>query len=242
MIPLRDTIRSRSIPLVNLGIIGLNILVFIYELSLSPQGLDRFIATFGMVPARLHLTQPLALLRSPLPLTTMFSHMFMHGGWLHIISNMWILFIFGDNVEDRMGSGRYFIFYILSGLASGLLQALVAPASRVPAIGASGAIAGVLGAYFILYPAGRVLTLIPIFIFPWFVEVPAIIYLGFWFISQLFSGLVALNVPNAANMGGVAWWAHIGGFLFGVLAHRFFIKHIHPSYYRQYPRFPEDTI
>jgi membrane associated rhomboid family serine protease len=242
MIPLRDTIRSRSIPLVNLGIIGLNILVFIYELSLSPQGLDRFIATFGMVPARLHLTQPLALLRSPLPLTTMFSHMFMHGGWLHIISNMWILFIFGDNVEDRMGSGRYFIFYILSGLASGLLQALVAPASRVPAIGASGAIAGVLGAYFILYPAGRVLTLIPIFIFPWFVEVPAIIYLGFWFISQLFSGLVALNVPNAANMGGVAWWAHIGGFLFGVLAHRFFIKHIHPSYYRQYPRFPEDTM
>jgi membrane associated rhomboid family serine protease len=155
---------------------------------------------------------------------------------------MWILFIFGDNVEDRMGSGRYFVFYTLSGLASGLLQSLIAPGSRVPAIGASGAIAGVLGAYFILYPAGRILTLIPIFIIPWFVEVPAIVFLGFWFVSQLFSGLAALNVPNAANMGGVAWWAHIGGFLFGILAHRFFIRNIHPAYYRDYPRFPDDTI
>jgi membrane associated rhomboid family serine protease len=242
MIPLRDTIRSRSFPVVTLTIIVLNALVFIYEISLSPNGLDRLIGTFGMVPARLHLTQPLLLLNNPLPLITMFSHMYLHGGWLHIISNMWILFIFGDNVEDRMGSGRYFVFYTLSGLASGLLQALVAPASRVPAIGASGAIAGVLGAYFILYPAGRVLTLIPIFIIPWFVEVPAIVFLGFWFVSQLFSGLAALNMPNAANMGGVAWWAHIGGFLFGILAHRFFIRNIHPAYYRDFPRYPDDTI
>jgi len=240
MIPIRDTIRSRSVPVVNLGIIGLNALVFIYEISLSPQMLDRFIFNFGMVPVRLHLTQPLALVQNPLPLITLFSHMFMHGGWVHILSNMWILFIFGDNVEDRMGPGRYFFFYILGGLASGLLQALVAPTSRVPAIGASGAIAAVLGAYLILYPAGRVLTLIPLFIFPWFVEIPAIFYLGFWFVSQLFSGLAALNVPNAANMGGVAWWAHIGGFLFGVFACRFFIRHVHPAYYRQYPRFPED--
>jgi membrane associated rhomboid family serine protease len=155
---------------------------------------------------------------------------------------MWILFIFGDNVEDRMGGGRYFVFYTLSGLASGLLQALVAPTSQVPAIGASGAIAGVLGAYFILYPAGRVLTLIPIFIIPWFVEIPAIVFLGFWFVTQLISGLPALIMPNAANMGGVAWWAHIGGFLFGILAHRFFIRNIHPSYYRDFPRFPDDTI
>jgi membrane associated rhomboid family serine protease len=99
-----------------------------------------------------------------------------------------------------------------------------------------------LGAYFILYPAGRVLTLIPIFIIPWFVEVPAIVFLGFWFVSQLFSGLAALNMPNAANMGGVAWWAHIGGFLFGILAHRFFIRNIHPAYYRDFPRYPDDTI
>jgi len=242
MIPLRDTIRSRSFPLVNLIIIVLNALVFFYEVGLSPKGLDFLIGTFGLVPARLHLTQPLLLLNNPLPLITMFSHMYLHGGWLHIISNMWILFIFGDNVEDRMGSGRYFVFYTLSGLASGLLQALIAPTSRVPAIGASGAIAGVLGAYFILYPAGRVLTLIPIFFIPWFVEIPAIVYLGFWFVSQLFSGLAALNVSNAANMGGVAWWAHIGGFLFGIFAHRFFIRNIHPAYYRDFPRFPDDTI
>ena len=240
MIPIRDTIRSRSVPVVNLGIIGLNALVFIYEISLSPQMLDRFIFNFGMVPVRLHLNQPLALVQNPLPLLTLFSHMFMHGGWIHILSNMWILFIFGDNVEDRMGPGRYFIFYVLGGLASGLLQAIVAPTSRVPAIGASGAIAAVLGAYLMLYPAGRVLTLIPLFIFPWFVEIPAIFYLGFWFISQLFSGIAALNVPNAANMGGVAWWAHIGGFLFGVFIYRFFIRLVHPDYYRQYPRSPED--
>jgi membrane associated rhomboid family serine protease len=168
--------------------------------------------------------------------------MFMHGGWLHFLSNMWTLFIFGDNVEDRMGHGRYILFYLLAGLASGLLQALVAPGSTIPAIGASGAIAGVLGAYFILYPAGRVLTLIPLFIFPWFVEIPAIIYLGFWFVTQLFSGIASLNVPGAASMGGVAWWAHIGGFLFGVFAYRYFLRRMRPSYADIYPRYPDDTF
>jgi len=236
MLPLRDTIRSRTIPLVNVTLIALNALVFIFELSLSSRGLDSFISTFGMVPARLHLTEPLVLLRNPLVLITLFSHMFMHGGWLHFLSNMWTLFIFGDNVEDRMGHGRYFIFYMLGGLASGLLQAVVAPDSAVPAIGASGAIAGVLGAYFILYPAGRVVTIIFIFIIPWFVEIPAIIYLGFWFVTQLFSGLSALNGSAGANMGGVAWWAHIGGFLFGVFFNRFFLRHVRSVYYE--PRDP----
>jgi membrane associated rhomboid family serine protease len=240
MIPLRDTIRSRTFPLVNLMIIGLNTLVFLFEVTLSPQALDRFIFTFGLVPARLHLTQPLLLLADPIPLITFFSHMFLHGGWIHILSNMWVLFIFGDNIEDRMGHGRYFVFYILGGLASGLLQALAAPSSRVPAIGASGAIAAILGAYFILYPGGRVLTLIPLFIFPWFVEIPAIFFLGFWFITQVFSGLATLNVPNAANMGGVAWWAHVGGFLFGIFGQSFFARRITPTYYSQVPRFPDD--
>jgi len=242
MIPIRDTIRSRTVPVVNFTVIGLNALVFLFEISLSPQGLDRFIYNFGMVPARLHLTQPFLLLDNLLALLTLFTHMFLHGGWLHFLSNMWILFIFGDNVEDRMGSARYALFFIMSGLASGLLQALAAPSSQIPAIGASGAIAGILGAYFILYPAGRVLTLIPIFLFPWFVEIPAIFYLGFWFISQLFSGLAALNMPNAANMGGVAWWAHIGGFLFGVFAHRFFIRYVQPSAYSRYPTYPDDPF
>jgi membrane associated rhomboid family serine protease len=242
MIPLRDTIRSRTIPFVNLTIIALNALVFLFELSLSPRGLDRFTLAFGMVPARLGLGSPLALLSNPLPLITLFTHMFLHGGWLHFLSNMWTLFIFGDNVEDRMGHARYFIFYILAGLASGLLQAFAMTGSNIPAIGASGAIAGVLGAYFILYPAGRVLTLIPLFIFPWFVEIPALIYLGFWFVTQLFSGIASLNVAGSANMGGVAWWAHIGGFVFGVFAYRFFLRRLPPSPYTYYQGFPEDRL
>lgn len=239
MLPLRDNIRSYSFPIVNLILIGINALVFIYEISLPPAALDRLILSFGMVPARLNLFDLQAMLASPGGLLTLVSHMFLHGGWVHFLSNMWILFIFGDNVEDRMGSGRYLFFYLLSGLASGILQAVVDPASRVPAIGASGAIAGVLGAYFILFPGARVVTLIPIFLFPWFVQVPALFYLGFWFISQLFSGIAALNVQNAAGMGGVAWWAHIGGFLFGVLLYRFFTPATHPAYQRHIDRFPD---
>jgi membrane associated rhomboid family serine protease len=241
MIPLRDTIRSRSFPIVNLSIIALNALVFLFELSLSSRALDRLISIFGLVPVRLHLSQPGLLLDNPLPLITLFTHMFLHGGWFHFISNMWILYIFGDNVEDRMGSIRYFLFYILGGLASGLLQALASPASRVPAIGASGAIAGVLGAYFILYPGGRVVTLVPAFFIPWFVEIPALFYLGFWFISQLFSGLASLSLPASSSMGGVAWWAHIGGFLFGAFFHRYFLRPIRPTYYH-YPHYPDDFL
>ncbi len=241
MIPLRDTVRSRSFPIVNLGIIALNTLVFLFELSLSPRLLERFITVFGLVPARLHLGNPWLLLDNPLPLMTLFTHMFLHGGWVHFISNMWILYIFGDNVEDRMGSVRYLLFYILGGLTSGLLQAGVSPASRIPAIGASGAIAAVLGAYFVLYPNGRVITLVPAFFFPWFVEIPSVVYLGFWFISQLFSGLAALGV-SSGNVGGVAWWAHIGGFLFGVFLHRFFVRRRRPIYYDRFPRYPDDFL
>lgn len=238
MIPLRDTVRSYSFPIVNLALIGINTLIFIFEISLSPTGLDRLIYNFGLVPARLNLTSPIAALLNPAPWITLLTHMFLHGGWVHFLSNVWILFIFGDNVEDRMGHGRYLAFYLLSGLASGLMQTLVGPASQVPAIGASGAIAGVLGAYFVLFPRARVVTLIPIFLFPWFVEIPALFYLGFWFISQLGSGLAALNMPEAAAMGGIAWWAHIGGFLFGVLLYRIFTPRVHPAYYRQYREYP----
>src|SRR5512135_1718176 len=210
MIPLRDTIRSRSFPLVNLSIIALNVLVFIYEISLSPHGLDRLIATYGLVPDRLHLTQPLLLLNNPLPLITMFSHMFLHGGWLHIISNMWVLFIFGDNVEDRMGSIPYFIFYMICGVVSGFTQAFIAPSSNVPAIGASGAIAGVLAAYMIFFPRARVVTFVPLIILPWFINIPAVIFIVIWFLLQFFSGVAALEV---ATSGGVAYWAHVGGFI-----------------------------
>jgi membrane associated rhomboid family serine protease len=146
--------------------------------------------------------------------------MFLHGGWVHFLSNMWTLFIFGDNVEDRMGSGRFLLFYLLGGVLAGLAQAFVDPASRVPAIGASGAIAAVLGAYFLFFPGSRVITFVPVFFLPWFVEIPSFIYLGFWFISQLFSGVAALATVSGVAGGGVAWWAHVGGFVAGLLLAR----------------------
>jgi len=157
--------------------------------------------------------------------------MFLHGGWLHFLSNVWILFIFGDNVEDRLGSVRYLIFYILGGLTAATIQVLFMPNSQLPLLGASGAIAAAMGAYFSFYPRARVLTVIPIFIFPWLIEVPAMLFLGFWFLIQLFSGIFA--VSDAAAAGGIAWWAHIGGFLFGaLLAYPFCAGRATPCTYR----------
>ncbi len=221
MIPLRDDIRSRSYPMMTAALIALNSLVFLYELSLPPAVLSRFVNSFGMTPARLHLDAPLTLLRDPSLLIVLLSSAFLHSGWLHFLSNMWVLGVFGNNVEDRMGHSRFLSFYTLAALVANLLQALVYPHSRIPAIGASGAIAGVLGSYFLFFPRARVLTLIPIFFIPWLVRVRAIVFLGFWFVSQLYSGLFSLRVPSG-TMGGVAWWAHIGGFLFGVLAAKAF--------------------
>jgi membrane associated rhomboid family serine protease len=151
---------------------------------------------------------------------TVFSSMFMHAGWFHFISNMWILYIFGDNVEDRMGSFSYLIFYLISGIAAALLQAFIFPNSSIPVLGASGAIAGVMGAYIFLFPSARVVTLLPIFLFFSVIRVRAIIFLGFWFVSQLFSGLASIGAAG----GGVAWWAHIGGFLVGLLLTPFFLN------------------
>lgn len=232
MIPLRDTVRTYAFPVVNICLIGINTLVFIYEISISPTALERLFADYGLVSARLHLDDPLEILAGPTILATFITYLFLHGGWLHYLSNIWTLYIFGDNVEDRMGPARYLFFYLLIGVLSGLLQALINPQSNVPMIGASGAIAGVLGAYFMLYPRARVFTLIIVFIFPWFVYIPALVYLGVWFVLQLFSGIAALNLPSAANTGGVAWWAHIGGFLFGIILYRLFIPAIHPAYQR----------
>jgi membrane associated rhomboid family serine protease len=151
--------------------------------------------------------------------TRIFSSMFLHGGWFHIINNMWVLFIFGDNVEARMGRFRYLLFYLLSGTAAGLLQTYILPASTAPMIGASGAVAGVLGAYLILFPRSRVASLVPILFIFTLVEIPAFVFLLFWFLSQLFSGWMSLQGGSAS---GIAWWAHIGGFLFGVIMVSFF--------------------
>jgi len=207
MIPLRDTLRSRRFPLVNWLIILANAAAFYYELRIGPSVLNDFINTWGLVPARLWTDPQSAWV-------TIFSAMFLHGGWFHILSNMWVLFIFGDNVEDRMGSGRYLVFYLLSGVAAGLMQAFLLPGSPVPMVGASGAIAGVLGAYLVLFPRARILSLVPIFFIFTLIEIPALVFLLFWFASQLFSGFLALG---GASGSGVAWWAHIGGFVAGLV-------------------------
>ncbi len=225
MLPIKDTIRSRSVPLVNWLFILANLLVFLFEVSLPPARLEQFIYQYGLVPAHLNLANPVTW--GPL-----FTHMFLHGGWLHLISNLWILFIFGDNVEDRLGSGRYILFYLIGGIAAGLVQIFFSTDAQTPSIGASGAIAAVLGGYFSFYPRSKVITLIPIFIIPWFVELPSFIFLGFWFISQLFQGLMTLGASAGQAVGGVAWWAHIGGFVFGLLFVRMFaIGHKYPRWH-----------
>ena len=214
MIPLRDSNRSYHFPVMNWLLIVANALVFFYELGLSDGQLERFIGSYALVPARIE----------DAPITfgfTIFSSMFLHAGWFHVLSNMWVLFIFGDNVEDRMGALPYLVFYLLSGLAAGLLQTTLTPGSSVPVLGASGAIAGVLGAYIFLFPRARVVTLVPIFFFISLIEVPAIIFLGFWFFSQLFSGLASIGAQAAQ---GVAWWAHIGGFAVGLVLCSFFSR------------------
>jgi membrane associated rhomboid family serine protease len=212
MFPLYDTTRTRVFPLVNLGLILLNALVFFFEIQKTPSALESFIFTWGLIPA--HLLSDLAGTWE-----TIFSSMFLHGGWFHILSNMWVLFIFGDNVEAALGKFRYLLFYLLSGVAAALLQAYLLPTSAVPMIGASGAIAGVLGAYLILFPRSRVASLVPILFILTVVEVPAVLFLVFWFVTQLYSGLFMMQGGSAS---GIAWWAHIGGFLFGMLTVSFF--------------------
>lgn len=209
MLPLQDTVRSRSLPIVNWMLIISNVLIFFLEVSLGPRS-DRLVALLGVVPARL-LSQ-LDLFN----FFTLFSSMFLHGGWAHLFSNMLALYIFGDNVEDRLGSGRYLLFYLACGLLAAIAHIGFNPDSTIPTIGASGAISGVLAAYFLFFPTARVITLIPLFFLPWFVEVPAVFYLGFWFVSQLFNGLLSV-VTGMQAFGGVAWWAHVGGFIAGLV-------------------------
>jgi membrane associated rhomboid family serine protease len=212
MFPLYDTVRSRTFPLINVTLIVANILAFLYELQLDPATLQEFIFTWGLIPARI-------INDLDTTWTTFFSSMFLHGGWFHIINNMWVLFIFGDNVEARMGKIRYLVFYLLSGVAAGLLQSYILPSSTVPMIGASGAVAGVLGAYLILFPRSRIASLVPILFIFTIVEIPAMLFLIFWFVSQLYSGLGAIR---GGGESGIAWWAHIGGFIFGAVMVSFF--------------------
>ncbi len=215
MIPLKDTIPSRTVPFVNYALIVLNCVLFLYQISLGYQ-LEKFLYTWGVVPAIFFapLTyRELGLFDRVLPLVT---SMFLHGGWLHLLGNMLYLYIFGDNVEDRLGHIKYFFFYVLCGVFAVIAHLLTNPYSRVPTIGASGAIAGVMGAYFFLFPYSRVVTLIFIFFFIDVIEIPAFFFLAFWFILQFLNGTISFSAQNAAS-GGVAWWAHIGGFIAGIL-------------------------
>ncbi len=211
MLPLTDHNPRRTVPVVTFALIALNVLAFLWELSLGPS-LQEALMKIAFIPRRFWLPGSW-----PQDLFTAFASMFLHGGLLHIGSNMLYLWIFGDNIEDRLGHGRYVIFYFLCGLIATWTHAFFNPTSIVPAIGASGAIAGVLGGYLILWPHARVTTLIPIFMFITVREIPAVLVLGLWFVLQLFSGVGSLGVRDAQDMGGVAYFAHIGGFVAGML-------------------------
>ncbi len=202
MIPLRDVIPSRTTPFVTINLIALNALVFFYQFSLGP-GVEEFVFSFGLIPATFSWVN-------------VFTSMFLHGDILHFGFNMLFLWIFGDNVEDRMGHGRYLVFYLLCGVAAALAQTVVDPTSQIPMVGASGAIAGVMGAYFVLYPRSRILTLVPIFFFVQLVEIPAIFFLGFWFLMQFLQGMGSFATATGQPTGGVAFWAHIAGFAAGL--------------------------
>lgn len=216
MIPIKDTIPRRTYPFATLTIIILNLLVFAFELSMPAADLNIFVYIFGLIPARHAHPGWVQALGLPLDHYWPFiTNLFLHGGWLHIIGNMWFLYLFGDNVEDLMGHVRFFLFYLLAGIAANLTHYFVNHDSTSPVIGASGAIAGVMAAYLKLFPRARIVTVILILILPYFIELPAVLFMGIWFVMQILSGAASLAV--ASQGGGIAWWAHIGGFATGYL-------------------------
>jgi membrane associated rhomboid family serine protease len=213
MLPLRDNIPSSTFPMVTLALIGLNAVVFLDELKLG-RHLEDMLLTYGIVPARYTVPGVMKLFTWREQVFAFFSSMFLHGGWLHLLGNMWTLWIFGDNVEDRLGRVRYVAVYLGSGIAAAAMHIFTNPSSTVPTIGASGAIAGIMGAYFRFYPHARVETIIPPFIFGPIFVLPALVFLGWWFLLQFFNGALSLGMPGH-QFSGVAWWAHVGGFAFG---------------------------
>jgi membrane associated rhomboid family serine protease len=215
MFPIQTTVPSRYPPFITWTLIAINCTVFLIELSLSPGELERFLLRFALIPVRYFSSPPYGdpslSLADYLPFL---SNMFLHGGWLHLIVNMWTLWLFGPTVEDRLGRGRYLMIYLASGVLASVTHAVLNPTSDVPALGASGAIAGVLGCFIRLFPFARLIVVVPILFFPFFFEVPAVVFAALWFLMQVLQGAVALFMPAA---GGVAWWAHVGGFVAGLL-------------------------
>jgi membrane associated rhomboid family serine protease len=213
MIPLKNAVPSRYPPVVTWMLIATNCLVFLFQNSLSPLELEQFLRDFALIPA-LYTTLAYGDL-TPADFVPLFTMMFLHGGWLHLILNMWTLWLFGPTVEDRLGHGRYLAFYLACGLAASVTHLVFNPTSVVPALGASGAIAGVLGCYMRLFPLARVIVLVPILFIPLFFEVYAFLFVGLWFLLQVLQGVLELVLPS--SQGGVAWWAHIGGFVAGLV-------------------------
>lgn len=221
MFPLSDDNPTRITPYVTYAIIAANVLVFLYELSLTPQELQTFFYSWAVVPRQLSASFAGASV-GPAPLpewTTLITSQFLHGGFLHILGNMLFLWIFGNNVEDRLGHVKYLLFYIGCGVLAALTQWFFSTNSSIPSLGASGAIAGVMGAYIVRFPRVSVLTLVPLGFFFWTFRIPAIFYLGIWFVQQALYGVASLQAPTNIGMesGGVAYWAHAGGFVFGAL-------------------------
>lgn len=220
MIPIKDSPKTRVFPYVNITLIVINVVVFFRQLAMTDTQLHAFVFTHGLIPARLLETWGAGALWAAV--SPLLAYQFMHGGWLHIGSNMLYLWVFGDNIEDRLGHVKYLVFYLLMGGLAGLAQVAFDPGSGVPIIGASGAVAGVLGAYLVSCPRARVLALIPIFVIFTLAELPAVIFLGFWFLLQLFQGIATIGIDIS-----VAWWAHIGGFVAGMVLVNLFGKRIH---------------
>jgi membrane associated rhomboid family serine protease len=215
MIPLRDNIPHSQPPYVNYALIAFTTLAFFWELSFGPE-MAKVTALLGFVPAKFVSAFSSPQFDPATTFTPLVTALFLHGGWLHLLGNMWFLFIFGDNVEDVLGHWRYLLFYLVCGVGANLIYLMFTPFSAIPLIGASGAIAGVMGAYFNLFPGARILTLFVLVFIPLFFELPAYFFLGLWFMMQFLLGSVA-TVEAAPGTGGVGWWAHVGGFVVGIL-------------------------
>lgn len=235
MFPLRDDIQSESFPIVSILIIVSNSFMWMYEISLGPR-LEDFLWQYGLVPLHVVAYDSFRGGFFGNAFIPMFTSIFMHGGWMHIIGNMWFLWIFGDNIEGRLGHFKFFLFYLLCGIGASVIHVVSDPASRIPTIGASGAISGVLGAYLISFPHARVLTLFIFFIIIRIIEIPAFAFLIFWFVFQFISSASQVSVQQDA--GGVAYWAHMGGFVVGIALLLLFPKknapqpHSRPAFHR----------
>jgi len=215
MFPLQTTAPTRSPPLVTWGLIAANCAIFLFQIGLGPDELENFLYQFALIPARYFAPLPFKdFVGDPLDYLPFVSNMFLHGGWLHLILNMWTLWLFGPAVEDRLGTARYIVFYVCCGAVASYAHAAFNPLSIIPALGASGAIAGVLAGFLLLYPLARLVILVPILFLPLFFEVPAVVYVGLWFLMQLIQGTAEMFASSTG--GGIAWWAHIGGFVAGL--------------------------